>query len=217
MNLFLLLCWGYIVTFSKFLTICKLYHSLIHPLYQSPLPPSFHTWNNFNRYHFSIFIHVHTVFALYSSYYTFFPHPLPTHWYQLPRQDLLCLLDHGFSKKHDIFVRYLHWEIPCEYIFIRILMFEYIYTWKCITIYQMHCIYVLYVYINKVQIGSSALFFSFLSSSLLMLISIGLKSIYSLLYRKYINHIHLLNFFLLTSLSYMTSIWNALFFITCLC
>jgi hypothetical protein len=47
------------------------------------------------------------------------------------------------------------------------------------------------------QIGSSSLFFSFLLSSLLLVISKGLKILYSLLYRKYINHIHLLNFLLL--------------------
>jgi hypothetical protein len=34
-----------------------------------------------------------------------------------------------------------------------------------------------------------------------MVISTGLKILYSFLYREYINHIHLLNFFLLASLS----------------
>jgi hypothetical protein len=39
------------------------------------LSPSF--WNNFNRSHFSIFIHVYTKLAPYSLSYTLSPHPLP--------------------------------------------------------------------------------------------------------------------------------------------
>jgi hypothetical protein len=41
------------VTFTKVLTI---YHSWIHPLHHSSYPPSFHSWNSFNRSHFSIYI-----------------------------------------------------------------------------------------------------------------------------------------------------------------
>jgi hypothetical protein len=59
---------GYIVTFTKVLTIC---HSWIHPLHHSPLSPSHHFWNSFSRSHFSIFIHEYIVFPLYSPSYTF--------------------------------------------------------------------------------------------------------------------------------------------------
>jgi hypothetical protein len=57
--------WGYIVAFTKVLTMYQIYHTWIHPLLCSPLslsPP--HSWNSFNRYHFCKYIHVQTVFAL---------------------------------------------------------------------------------------------------------------------------------------------------------
>jgi hypothetical protein len=47
------------------------------------LPP--HFWNSFNKYHFSIFIHVHTVFAPYSLSHTLSPPPSPSLWYQPPK------------------------------------------------------------------------------------------------------------------------------------
>jgi hypothetical protein len=61
-----LLCWGYIVAFTKVLTIYQIHHTWIHPLHHFPLFPSPHSWNSFNRSHFSIYIHVYSVFALYS-------------------------------------------------------------------------------------------------------------------------------------------------------
>jgi hypothetical protein len=42
-------------------------------------------------------------------------------------------------------------------------------------------------------------FFSFYLSPLLMVVSIGLKILYSFLCREYLNHVHLLNFLLLPS------------------
>jgi hypothetical protein len=61
----------------------------------SPPPPlSFiphsHSWNSFNRYHFSIYIHVYTVFVPYSPSHTLSPPPPHSHWYQHHRQDLFC-------------------------------------------------------------------------------------------------------------------------------
>jgi hypothetical protein len=44
-----------------------------------------HSWNSFRRSHFSIYISVYTVFALYSPSYTFSPLPFPSHWYHFPR------------------------------------------------------------------------------------------------------------------------------------
>jgi hypothetical protein len=46
--------------------------------------PSPNPWNSFNRYHFIIYIHVYTVFALCSPFYTLSPHPSRSHWYQHP-------------------------------------------------------------------------------------------------------------------------------------
>jgi hypothetical protein len=90
----LLLYWGYTVAFTKVLT---LYHSWIILLYpSSPL-----SWNSFNRCHFSIHIHVYTVFAQYLPFYTFSSCLPPSHWYQFPREDLFCLPALNFCKKND--------------------------------------------------------------------------------------------------------------------
>jgi hypothetical protein len=49
------------------------------PLHHSPLSPLLYSWNSFSRSHFSIYIHVYTVFVSYSPSYTLSPHcPLPT-------------------------------------------------------------------------------------------------------------------------------------------
>jgi hypothetical protein len=71
----LLLCWVYIVTFTKFLTI---YHWWIHPsitlLYYPP-----HSWNNFNMSHFSIFIYEYTIISWHSVSVTLSLYPSPSH------------------------------------------------------------------------------------------------------------------------------------------
>jgi hypothetical protein len=72
--IYLLLCWGYIVTFTKVLII---YHSWIYPFHHSPLFPLPHSWNSFNRFHFSVYIHVYTILTPYSASYTLSPHPHP--------------------------------------------------------------------------------------------------------------------------------------------
>jgi hypothetical protein len=78
----------YIVTFTKVLTI---YHSLIHSLHQSPLSSlSPHSWNIFNRSHFSIFIHENTIFPPYSPPFPF-PYKLPIPLVLFPGQDLFYL------------------------------------------------------------------------------------------------------------------------------
>jgi hypothetical protein len=51
--------WGYIVAFTKVLTMYQLCHTWIHPTPDS--------WNRFNRYHFFIYIRVYTLFSLYSA------------------------------------------------------------------------------------------------------------------------------------------------------
>jgi hypothetical protein len=47
--IFLLLCWGYIVAFTKVLTIYQIYRTWIHPLHHSSSPSLSHSWNSFNR------------------------------------------------------------------------------------------------------------------------------------------------------------------------
>jgi hypothetical protein len=61
------------------------------------------------------------------------------------------------------------------------------------------CAYVLYPELVH------PLCFSYYLSPLLTVISTGFKILYSFLYRKYINHVHLRNFILLPSLSLVTS------------
>jgi hypothetical protein len=76
---------GYIVAFTKVLTLYQIYHTSIHPLHHSPSFPSPHSWNSCNRHHFSNYIHVHTVFVPYSPSNTLSLPPLASLWYQLPK------------------------------------------------------------------------------------------------------------------------------------
>jgi hypothetical protein len=57
-SFFLLLYWGYTVTFTEVLSI---HYSWIHPLHHSPLSLLPHSWNSFNRSHFSIYTWVHNI------------------------------------------------------------------------------------------------------------------------------------------------------------
>jgi hypothetical protein len=88
---------GYIVAFTKVLTIYQIYHTWIYPLHHFPSSPSPHSRNSFNRYHFSTYIHGYTGFAPYSPSYTLSPPP-PT-CISLPRQDILD----GKSQTYDFF------------------------------------------------------------------------------------------------------------------
>jgi hypothetical protein len=61
---------GYIVAFTKVLTICQMYHTCIHHLRQYTLSLLFqYSWNSFNQCQLSIYIQVYTVFVLYSPSY----------------------------------------------------------------------------------------------------------------------------------------------------
>jgi hypothetical protein len=75
--------WGYIVTSTKVLTTYHIDHTWIHPLHSLFL--SSHSWNCFNRYHFSFYTHVYIVFAPYSPSHTLSLHPPSP---PCPRQDL---------------------------------------------------------------------------------------------------------------------------------
>jgi hypothetical protein len=82
---FLLLYWGYIVTFTKVLTI---FHNWVNTLHHSPLSWKYY-WNTFYRSHFSIFIHNYIIFPWYSPYYMLSLYPLTSHWCQSPAEPVL--------------------------------------------------------------------------------------------------------------------------------
>jgi hypothetical protein len=92
--------WGYIVTFTKVLTIYQIYHTWIHPLHHSAFTTPFpHASNSFNKYHFSIYICVHnicTIFMLLHHFSTFSPLTL------VPCSALL--LSDFVKEKYKIFV-----------------------------------------------------------------------------------------------------------------
>jgi hypothetical protein len=69
------------------------YLSWIHPLHHSPLSlPSPHSWNHFNRSHFSIFVHECIVFPLHSASFTLCLCPSLSHWYQPPERTCFTFL-----------------------------------------------------------------------------------------------------------------------------
>jgi hypothetical protein len=55
---------GYIVAFTKVLTMHQINHTWIHQFTALFHPPSPDSWNSSNRCHFFIYIHVYTLFAL---------------------------------------------------------------------------------------------------------------------------------------------------------
>jgi hypothetical protein len=81
-SLFCCAGWGYIVAFTKVLTMYQLYHTWIHPFHCSALSPSPNFWNIFTRYHFCIYIHMYRFFALYSPSYPLSLPPPSSHWSQ---------------------------------------------------------------------------------------------------------------------------------------
>jgi hypothetical protein len=66
------------VTFTKVLTT---YQSRIHLLHHSPLSSFLHSWDSFNRPHFSIFIHEYIIFLPHSPSHTLSFCPSPSHWH----------------------------------------------------------------------------------------------------------------------------------------
>jgi hypothetical protein len=74
----------FIVVLGAHCGIYKGSYNILNISYLNSSPPSFsfipssiHSWNSFSRSHFSIYIHVYTVCAPYSPYYTFSSHPAP--------------------------------------------------------------------------------------------------------------------------------------------
>jgi hypothetical protein len=70
---------------------CGIYRGFYNRSYLNSPPPTFsfipsslHLRNSFNRYLFSVYIHVYIVFALYCTLLHTFPTSSPLHWYQAP-------------------------------------------------------------------------------------------------------------------------------------
>jgi hypothetical protein len=106
-----------------------------------------------------------------------FPTLTPSHWYQFPQTGPPVL---QFCKRKN-------WHVYLFKIAVHGVSLQHFHV---------------YLYYNLNQLISSIFLLSNLSP-LLMVISTGLKILYSYLYGKYINYIHLLNFLLLPSLSHM--------------
>jgi hypothetical protein len=125
----LLLSWGHVVTFSKVLIICQIYRTWIRLLHHSPLSLLSPSWNSFIRCHFSIYIHVYTVFALYSLLHTLSSSPTLSLVSVSPDRTYSSFLFSDFAKENnDIFVclRYLHREFPFHvYMYYNLNLFIY--------------------------------------------------------------------------------------------
>jgi hypothetical protein len=161
----------YYVVFVVVLGVhCDLYQSSYNIPSFSFIPFSPHSWNSFCRSHFSVFIYEHIIFLLHSlSLHPFLVSALLP-LVSTPRQELFSPFCFLFLKK-VIFVclRYPYREFH----------------------YGISIIYVLYP-----ELIHLLHFSSFYLNPFLMVISTGLKNLYSFLHRKYISHIHFLNFLL---------------------
>jgi hypothetical protein len=89
--IYLLLCWvGVRCGIYKCYSLSNVSYSNSLPLPFFFLPSSPIPGNSFNSFHFSIFMHVYTVFAPYLPSFSISPPPLPSHWYQLLQARLFC-------------------------------------------------------------------------------------------------------------------------------
>jgi hypothetical protein len=130
-----------------------------------------HSWNSFSRPHFPIFKDEYIIFPQYLPSYINSLHHPPSHWCQPP--DLFYLPVLCFEKR-----RFCLFKIAIQGVSL----------WH------------FYVYMYYKSNWFISLFFLSTFSPFLIVISTGFKILHSFLYRKYI-HIHLVNFFLLSSLS----------------
>jgi hypothetical protein len=140
------------------------------------MSPSSHSWNSFNRHHSSIYIHVYTIFALYSPSHTLSP-PLPTST-NLPGMICSALLFKDYIKKKPHFCLF---KIATQ----GVSLWHFHDT--CVITQPVHFLY----------------FSSFYLSPLLIVALKGLKILYSFFCREYNNHIQLLSFLLFPSCSHM--------------
>jgi hypothetical protein len=168
LKLILFLIIQFIIFYCSVGVHCGIYKNIYNisniSYFNSP-PPSFsffssslHFWNSFSRYHFSIYMHVYTIFTLYSTYVCSFPISFLLPLVPTPptQKDLFCFPVLWFCKrKTDIFAcsGLLYREFPCStYMYVYIYMYIYIYIYMEVFIY-------IYIYIYIIWIGSSPLFF----------------------------------------------------------
>jgi hypothetical protein len=73
------------------------------------------SWNSFTRYHFSIYIHVYTVFVTHSPSHTLSPHLSPPTGNNIPRKDLfqLPVLSYFFICQLFYYYSFIHMCVHC--------------------------------------------------------------------------------------------------------
>jgi hypothetical protein len=103
------LYWGYLVTFTKVLTI---YHSWIHLLHHSPFLETIPIPGIVSiGLIFFIFIHEYIIFSLYLPSYTLPLYPLPSHWYQLSERTCFTFMFSIFQKRHFCLFKIVIWGV----------------------------------------------------------------------------------------------------------
>jgi hypothetical protein len=118
---------------------------------------------------------LYTVWVLHLHIHVLSPSPSHSHWHHVPKQDLFHLP--VLQKRHFWLFKIASQGVPLWHIHVHIHIYSAL----------VHFFY----------------FSSFYLSPLFMVAATGLKTLYSFLYREHLNHIHLLNFLLLHTLSHM--------------
>jgi hypothetical protein len=110
---------------------CGFYKSSSNISYLNSCPPPFsfihpYSWNSFNRYHFSIYIHVNIVFALYSPSHILFPSPPPLNGTNFPPgRTFSALLFSNFVKRKKKLPRLKSQSFfPSRSFLLRVLWFQ---------------------------------------------------------------------------------------------
>jgi hypothetical protein len=104
----------------------------LNSLHHSPLSSLLHSLNSFNRFHFSIYLHVYTVFVPYSPSYTLDPLPLPSPLVSTLRQDLFHPPVLWFCKRKK-------WHFYLFMIAIQgVSLWHFLITWFLLSIFSYH-------------------------------------------------------------------------------
>jgi hypothetical protein len=157
-----LLFWEHILTFIKVFTI---YHSWIHPLHDSSLSRSPHSWNSFNRSHFPICTCKYIIFKPYSFSYTLSLYTPPTPTGAKPQIGPVLHFCSPFLKKRQFCLFKIGsfiMTVPCIYVLcpklVQRLYFSPFYV-RCLLMVISKGFKILHFYI-----GSTSTIFTFLTS-----------------------------------------------------